>query len=87
MMTIGGITPRPAFRLLTLVLLLLALVDLIPATAVWRIVAGGLVSLPFLWLMAVWIGGNRILRLTASPRRADRAAHPSCRGSDPSVTQ
>jgi hypothetical protein len=86
-MTVGRITPRPAFRLLTLILLIFALADLLPATGMWRIVAGSVISLLLLGLMAIWIGGSRIPQLTASGRRADRAASPSFREGDPSMTQ
>ena len=73
MTTAAKISPRPAFRLLTLILLICAVVDLAPATGVWRIAVGGLIGLPLLCFVAVWIGGNRIRRPWASLKRDDRA--------------
>ena len=87
MMTAGKISPRPAFRLLTFVLLIFALTDLLPAADMWRLVAGGVISLLFLGLMATWIGGNRIPQLAASRRQADRTATPSVRGDVRSMAQ
>jgi hypothetical protein len=84
-MTVGKIAPRPAFRLLTLVLLIFALVDLVPATGLWRITVGALISLPLLWLMAVWIGGIRIPQFSASATQADGAASLPLREGDPSI--
>jgi hypothetical protein len=86
-MTVGRITPGPAFRLLTLILLIFALADLLPATGMWRIVAGSVISLLLLGFMAIWIGGNRIPQLTASGRQADRTATPSVRGDVRSMAQ
>ena len=59
-MTMDSLTPRLALRLLTLVLLVLALVDLAPASTPWRIAVGALLGLLLLWFMAVRIGGSRI---------------------------
>jgi hypothetical protein len=55
-MTAGKITPRPAFRLLTLILLILALADRVPAVGVWWIVASGLTALVLAGMLAAWIG-------------------------------
>lgn len=75
-MAAGKITPRPAFRLLTLMLLIFALADLLTATGVWRIVVGGVAALVLAGVIAAWIGLDRVLGRGTSELRSDRPTPP-----------
>jgi hypothetical protein len=74
--TVGKITPKPAFRLLTLVLLIFALADLVPATGVWRIVVGGATALVLAGIVTAWIGLDRVPGRGTPKLRSDRSSPP-----------
>jgi hypothetical protein len=84
-MTIGRTTPRPAFRLLTLTLLIFALADRLPAAGLWRIVVGSATALVLAGMLAAWIGLARVSGRAAMGSRPDRPTAtpfklvPACR--------
>ena len=70
-MTAERITPKPAFRLLTLTLLIFALADRVPAAGVWWIVAGGFTALALAGMLAAWIGLVGVRRRAAMGSRSN----------------
>jgi hypothetical protein len=75
-MTIGRITPRPAFRLLTLMLLIFALADRAPAMSVWWMAGGVVAALVLAGIVTAWIGLDRVPGRGTPKLRFDRSSPP-----------
>ncbi len=84
-MTMRRITPRPAFRLLTLVLLIFALADLLPTRGSWRMAVSGFAALMLAGMLAAWIGLARVPGRAAMGSPPDRSTATPFKSARPSI--
>jgi hypothetical protein len=75
-MTAERITPKPAFRLLTLMLLIFALADRVSAMSVWWTAGGVVAALVLAGVVVPWIGLDRVPGRGTPKLRSDRSSPP-----------